>query len=310
MKIFSIYLIAVLSAIFLVGCDDSTSETIGVDRSTLTIGITDAPIDDAKEVNITITKIEISKDTSGDDGWEVYYQETDEEPAEKINLLDFSEGEVFKFDSKEFDSGQYGQIRLFLGEEPTDNTIVLLDDTEHNLDINAGIRNNGLKLNSGFEIKEGVGVELTIDFDVRKSIVVKNPNATPPVYSLKPTIKLITNDVSGNITFTDTAVAMTAGDVFFLYEADFNEIDSELTEFTADPDKGEIAYENSESSAIAFIDTADNTLKIVFSFMEYDSYSLYKQENVNTVDEGLSAVSGQAGITLSADDNGELIISE
>lgn len=103
---------------------------------------------------------------------------------------------------------------------------------------------------------------------------------------------------------------MAEGDVFFLYEADFDEINDELTEFTADSEKGEIAYENSESSAIAFIDAADSTLKIVFPFMEYGSYYLYKQENANTVNEVLSLVIGEPGVTLSADDNGELIISE
>lgn len=100
MNRFSIYLVAVLSTVLLLGCSDTATETIGTTRSLLTIGITDAPIDDAKEVNITIIKIEISKESEGDSGWETYYEATEEEPAEKINLLDFSEGEVFKFDSK------------------------------------------------------------------------------------------------------------------------------------------------------------------------------------------------------------------
>lgn len=303
-----IYISTLLFITLLSACGDGLF-TVPSEKTTLTIGLTDAPIDDAKEVNITITKIEISKDGSG---WENYYKETDEVPAEKVNLLDFSDGEVFKFDTKEFDSGQYGQIRLFLSEEPTDNTIILAgNETEVlNLDINAGIRNNGLKIVSNFEIKEGVETELTIDFDVRKSIVVKNPNAAPPVYSLKPTIKLITNDVSGNIVFTDNAVTMSAGDVFFLYDSGFD-VTSELTEkFTADSVVEEVAYENSKSSAIAFIDEADSELKITFSFMEYDFYDLYKLENLGTDAEALSVVPGQTGIELSADDNGELIISE
>lgn len=302
---FSIYIITLCFAIFLTGCDDAGfSPQL---KSTLTIGLTDAPIDDAKEVNITITKIEISKE---DSAWEVYYEESAEEPAETVNLLEFSNGEVFKFDTTEFEPGQYAQIRLYLSTTPEDNTIMLLDDTVHNLDINAGIQNNGVKLVSGFSIAEGVGTELTIDFDVRKSIVVKNPNANPPVYSLKPTIKFISNDVSGNIIFMEAAVGnagMTDGDVFFLYAAGFDVAD-ELTELDiTDPDTQE-AYENSKSSAIAFIDVDNsNALKVVFPFMAYGSYDLYKQDAAT---KALIVVTDQAGVTLSADDEGELIISE
>ncbi len=305
-KRFFIYISVLFLTFVLFACNGDGFNSTPDTQSTLTIGITDAPIDDAKEVNITITKIEISKDGSG---WQDYYEATTENPAEMIDLLEFSKGNVFKFDTTEFESGQYAQIRLYLSTTPTDNTIKLLDDTVYNLDINSSIQNNGLKVVSGFTITEGVETELTIDFDVRKSIVVKNPNATPPIYSLKPTLKLITNDVSGNIIFTEAAVGnlgMNEGDVFFLYAAGFN-ASNELTEEDIIDPETETAYENSKSSAIAFIDTNDNNaLKIKFPFMEYASYDLYKQD----ADTELIVVAGQAGITLSADDNGELIISE
>jgi len=314
-KRLNFYIITLLLTLFLVACSDNTTSSAPTTKSTLSIGITDAPIDGAKAVNITITKIEISTSTE-DTGWEVYYEETEAEPAETINLLEFSKGRVFKLDSKDFEPGEYGQIRLYLSTTPEDNSITLLDDTVHNLDINSGIRNNGVKLVSGFTIKEGVSTELTIDFDVRKSIVVKNPNANPPLYSLKPTIKLITNDVSGSIIFTEPAVGnvgMTAGDVFFLYAAGAD-ISAELTEYAvaqlANPET-ESAYENAKSSAIAFIDANDSdTVKIIFPFLEFASYDLYKQESAETVNEVLTLVAEQTGVTLSADDNGELIITE
>jgi len=308
------YIITALLTVFLVACDSSSTSSGDalITKSSLSIGITDAPIDDAKAVNITITKIEISSSTE-DEGWEVYYEESEAEPAETIDLLEFSKGNVFKFDSKDFDSGEYGQIRLYLSETAEDNTITLLDDTVHNLDINSGIQNNGVKLVSGFAIKEGVETELTIDFDVRKSIVVKKPNANPPTYSLKPTIKLISNDVSGSIIFTEPAVGnvgMTAGNVFFLYVAGAD-ISGELTEYEVANSEAEVAYENAQSSAIAFVGEDDSGIvKIIFPFLDYGSYDLYKQEFVGTVNEVLTPVAGQAGVTLSADDNGELIITE
>jgi len=310
-KRFCVYLTTLVFLVFIAGCDSSSPDITDPpsnpdEKSILVLGITDAPIDDAKSVIITIIRIEISKDG---EGWEEYFNANNEgEEEKKIDLLEYSKGKVFLFDGQEFNAGEYGQIRLYLSEAPEKNTITLLDDTIHNLDINSGIRNNGVKLDSGFEIKEGVTTSLTIDFDVRKSIVVKNPNRTPPIYSLKPTLKLITNDLSGNIIVTEDIVDV-KDVVYYLYPAGWtsDEIESELTEEEASLEEGLVAFEGSVSSAISFIDTEDNNLiKVIFPFIPYGTYDLYEMDT----DGELIYPSKKEDITLSADDNGEVIISE
>jgi len=310
LKRFFVYLTTLVFLVFIAGCDSSSPDIENpppsLEATTLVLGITDAPIDDAKSVVITVTSIEISKDG---EGWEEYFNDNNEgEEEKKIDLLEYSKGKVFLFDGQEFNAGEYGQIRLYLSEAPEKNTITLLDDTIHNLDINSGIRNNGVKLVSGFEIKEGVTTSLTIDFDVRKSIVVKNPNRTPPIYSLKPTLKLITNDLSGNIIVTEDIIDV-KDVVYYLYPAGWtsDEIESELTEEEASLEEGLVAFEGSVSSAISFIDTEDNNLiKVIFPFIPYGTYDLYE---IGT-DGELIYPSKKENITLSADDNGEVIISE
>jgi len=304
LKRFCVYLTTLVFLVFIAGCDSSSPDIENpppsLEATTLVLGITDAPIDDAKSVVITVTSIEISKDG---EGWEEYFNSNNEgEEEKKIDLLEYSKGKVFLFDGQEFNAGEYGQIRLYLSEDPEKNTITLLDDTIHNLDINSGIRNNGVKLVSGFEIKEGVTTSLTIDFDVRKSIVVKTPN-TDPTYSLKPTLKLITNDVAGNIVVIEPLV-VAVEEVYFLYPADFD-ISNENTESDAESDDTLVVYEHSVSSAIAFVDGVDSVLKVTFPFIHYGSYDFYRMNPSSTELE-----LRKENITLSADDNGEVIISE
>jgi hypothetical protein len=301
LKRFCAYLTTLVFLAFIAGCDSSSPDIENpppsLEAATLVLGITDAPIDDAKSVIITITRIEISKDG---EGWEEYFNANNEgEEEKKVDLLEYSKGKVFLFDGQEFNAGEYGQIRLYLSESPEKNTITLLNDTIHYLDINLGIRNNGVKLVSGFEIKEGVTTSLTIDFDVRKSIVVKTPN-TDPTYSLKPTLKLITNDVAGNTVVIEPLV-VAVEEVYFLYPADFD-ISNENTESDAESDDTLVAYEHSVSSAIAFV---DGILKVTFPFIHYGSYDFYRMNPSSTELE-----LRKENITLSADDNGEVIISE
>jgi hypothetical protein len=297
-----LYIRPLCLVIFLVACEEGAFAVVET-KATLTLGIADAPIDEAKEVNITITKIEMFREGAD---WELYYEATDEDPAEAINLLDFSKGQAFKFATEELKFGDYEKIRLFLSDTEEDNSIILDNDTKYNLIISTDIQEDGIILASEFKIEKETAEELTLDFDVRKSIFLNDSN-----YSLQPVIKLIANDASGNIIFTESATEadeteMSKDDVYFLYSAGAD-VSAELTENSADSAKEQVAYEKSQSSAIAFVD--GDTLKIIFPFMEYGSYDLYKLKDVGTDDEAIIA-SKQTGITLSNDDNGELIITD
>ena len=66
----------------------------------------------------------------------------------------------------------------------------------------------------GFTLADGVDTSLTIDFDVRKSIVVKGGSKNP-TYNLKPTIKLIQTNLTGNILISNAEINTT----YYIYNS-------------------------------------------------------------------------------------------
>ncbi|MGE5626374.1 MAG: DUF4382 domain-containing protein [Bacillota bacterium] len=90
-------------------------------------------------------------------------------------------------------AGHYAWIRLKLAT--TDCcTITLSDGSVHPLTIPSGDE-SGLKLVQGFTVAAGGTVNFTIDFDLRKSIVLANGK-----YILKPVLRLTDNEQTGQIT--------------------------------------------------------------------------------------------------------------
>lgn len=276
-------------------------------KTYLALSISDAPIDEAKAVNIAIRKIELIRE---DTGFIDFWDATSDVNEKEINLLDFRYGNSLMLDKQEIEPGIYGQIRLYLSAIPSKNTITLMDETVHELDINSGIINNGLKLVSGFEIKEGMQTSMTIDFDVRKSIVVKGGKKNPR-YALKPTVKLIVNDVAAHIVATLNNITKT-GELFYLYEAGFDvsneanatKIDNNGTpDDPSDDEQIDMPYANNVGSASSVIDANDGLTKLVFPYTPYGTYSIYKYDqdkdtlhliyadiSVSALDEGIVTV--------------------
>jgi hypothetical protein len=81
-----------------------------------------------------------------------------------------------------------------------DSNIVLDDGNVHELTIPSGAE-TGLKLVQGFDVAVGGSTSLTIDFDLRKSIV-----NTGTKYFLRPALRLVDNSeighISGNVDVT------------------------------------------------------------------------------------------------------------
>ena len=63
---------------------------------------------------------------------------------------------------------------------------------------------SGLKLGPPFTIAEGSTVELMLDFDANRSVVVTGPPDNPKKYLLKPRLRLISKDLTGSISATVT----------------------------------------------------------------------------------------------------------
>lgn len=194
-SIFS-YSVLFSSAILLAACgggDGSSSND--EETGSLSLAITDGPVDGAQEVVVQFDGVEIQP-ASGD---RITFNF--DEP-QTIDLLDL-QGSISEplLSDETVPAGEYNWVRLMVSAEEDmvfDSYIVTGDGTQHELSIPSGSQ-TGLQLNSGFTVAvQGVS-NFTVDFDLRKS-VVEAPGLD--VYMLKPSLRLVDNLTVGTISGT------------------------------------------------------------------------------------------------------------
>lgn len=179
------------------GGGGSTSTGTG----TLSLSLTDSSTVKYKAIYVTIDEVQVNrKDSSsnGNSGWT-----TVATPAQTYNLLKLVNGLTAVLGNSELEAGMYRQIRLIIGRHqesennilglphPFANYVVLNDgsDTIGELKVPSGFQ-TGIKLVHNFRILENAVVELVLDFDACRSVVVTGNSK----YLLKPTIKVIETD--------------------------------------------------------------------------------------------------------------------
>jgi len=208
-------LIAGVSAVLIMALLFSCS--FGADDSgTVKLSLTDAPIADAQSVEgvfITITSIEYNLNGA----WIV---DPGFSGPRTFNLLDLTGGTVALLSTTEFSSGQVNQIRFLLdaqqdGETPdaSPGSYIVIDsrgtadgvidehDDVHELFVPSGDQSGFIAVGS-FTIPKNGEVEITADFDVRKSVVKRG---SLDEYILKPTIRLVVNNQASTIAGTFSA---------------------------------------------------------------------------------------------------------
>jgi len=228
--------------------DSSTAEDIG----TLTLNMTDAPIDadTVAGVYISITKIEIGDNASDPVEW---VELADYSDAPKVmNLLDYTNGLAYEIGKFELEAGQYNQIRFYL-DAPEDGQgaptspgcyIGFVDPEAEDvpLFVPSG-SNSGYKAVGSFEVPENGDVEVTVDFDVRKSVHVTGGQGQNQRYILKPTLRLIVDSEAGYIGGAITNGSEYSDITIYAYQAGEYE-DTEAD----DPAEGESRFANAVTS--------------------------------------------------------------
>lgn len=162
------------------------------DTGTMSLHLTDAPVDAASKVVVEFTGVELHQ--GGASPQRFHFDE-----PRQIDLLALTGGEsTLLLDEITLPAGRYGQLRLLVnaGKEASDSYIELDDGGKHPLFIPSG-NQSGLKLNQGFEVPAGGHASFTIDFDLRKSVT--KPEGLDGAYILRPTLRLIDNAQSGAI---------------------------------------------------------------------------------------------------------------
>jgi hypothetical protein len=287
MKLLKSLIIMFMSAFVLIGCDDSNDDA---SKGRIEVAITDAPIDDENvtALYLSIAGVELK---TGEEEW-TKLGEFDEPVV--INLLDYQNGEVFFLTEESIDAGEYSEIRLILnmpeGQGATKANagtyLEYADGTFQPLFVPSGAT-SGYKAKGEFTVPAGGVTGLTIDFDVRKS-VVKAGNSGK--YILKPVLRLLENNnvamIKGNVISLEEYATVKV----FAYKNDtFTE--DEITE----PASDDVDFPNAVTSA-----NVDESGNYTLAFMEPGTYDIYAVafdeagEYIGIIDE-LQDVSLEAG---------------
>ena len=176
------------------GCEEDSSS----DKGTLSLAITDAPIDDeaVTGVYITINELQYHKQNNSWASYEEY------DGPKTVNLLELTDT-IAMLGDFEMEAGQYNQLRFILdapvrgGGTPSNPGcyITFNDDSEAPLFVPSGSK-SGFKATGAFRVPANGIVNLTADFDVRKSVIEMHSGGS---YILKPTIRLMADNEAGKI---------------------------------------------------------------------------------------------------------------
>jgi len=184
----------------LAACSDG-----GLATGSLSLAVTDAPVDRASAVVVQFTGVEI-KPAEGE-----ALDFTFAEPR-AIDLLALSGTDSDALlENVEVPAGRYNWVRLKVNaaeDGVADSYIDLTDGSRHELEVPSGAE-TGLKLVSGFNVPAGGAAGFTIDFDLRSS--VHEPMDAADSYKLRPALRIVDNTQVGAIAGTVAAALVPDG---------------------------------------------------------------------------------------------------
>jgi len=205
-------LIAIVTTIYLTSCEEQTGSGI------IKLSITDSPIDtgNVTGVFITVTEIQVRNSDS------VWLTMDNFDGPKIYNLMDLTRGVSDLLGNFSLDGGRYNQIRFIL-DAPVKGTskpvtpgcyIQFTDSSTEPLFVPSGAQ-SGFKAVGSFTVPVNGTVDITADFDVRKS-VIKTGSATSR-YILKPVIRLIADNQAGSISGNITNIPEGTSIVIYAY---------------------------------------------------------------------------------------------
>jgi len=175
--------------------------------------LTDAPTDDAnvKAVIVTFDALRYQYADSNDS-----WQDVDLNESRTVNLLDLQDGNTTLLNHVELPAGEIAHVRFVIDTD--DCWIDFFEGEIQPLEVPSGDQ-TGFKAIGGFTIPAGGTVNVTADFDVRKSVTSTGNGR----YKLRPTIKIIDNIEVGEINGTMTLDANGSKVIVYAYtDGSFN----------------------------------------------------------------------------------------
>ncbi|HEY4127469.1 MAG TPA: DUF4382 domain-containing protein [Gammaproteobacteria bacterium] len=207
--------IPALAAFLLASCG-------GGDIHGINLAMTDAPIDLASSVNITFSQIELS-------GPNVTSTVIDIRPASSIDLFGLQGGLAQTVVTGiQAQPGHYTSLILtVVGDPDFAQSNIVLPDGIHTLYVPPGVSSR-VVIPVDFTLVSGGDINLTADFNLRKSII-PDPN-DPTKYQLIPSIRAVINEESGAITGeVGTSLITCLAPSVYVYKGDVTPTDVDIT---------------------------------------------------------------------------------
>lgn len=174
-----------MAGLLLSGCEKDTSSQFSQnDSGMLKISLTDSPAD-LQAVLIQFSEVSAKVDSN----WVLL-----SDSSQTVDLLEWQNGRSLVIAEGEVPGGRYNQIRLKI-----DSAKVVRDNVFYPAEVPSGAR-SGLKLNTHFNIQEGLVLELVVDFDAGRSVVRLGPPHNPSGYKIKPVLRVVNRAETGAIT--------------------------------------------------------------------------------------------------------------
>ena len=171
---------------------DGTGYSAGNDSGYASFYVTDAPIDEAKQVIVAFTAIEVISV----DGAVTIFEFPEEKKIDLLQLQGTASETLLN--NIELAVGEYQSIRLQVNakqDDIYDSWIEMNDGTQFELNIPSGDQ-SGLKINHHFSISKDESLSFTIDFDLRKSLSL---NENKQLVNLRPVLRIVSNDEVGHV---------------------------------------------------------------------------------------------------------------
>jgi len=187
------------------GASGGMSPAAPAGNGTLRVALTDAPACGYDHVYVTVDRVRVhasSTASDNDGGW----SEVIVNPAQRIDLLELTNGVLVELGQTQLPAGQYTQVRLVLkpnGAGTLANAVVPTGGTETALDTPSATQ-SGLKLIHGFTVQPNELVDLVLDFDACRSIVRRGNSG---MFNLKPVIAVIPRTTTGIVGTVDPTIS-------------------------------------------------------------------------------------------------------
>ncbi len=264
------------------GCN-AVSDALGL-TGTAKIAITDSPVDatNVAGVYIKVDSVEFHRSDMAKDEFE---EMPGFEGPKTYNLMDLTNGNSDMVGDLTLTAGQYTQIRFILdmpevGKQAPSTPgcyIEFTDGTTAPLFVPSGSK-SGFKFTGSFNVPINGSVDITVDFDVRKSLV-KRADGT---YILKPTTmhRLVVNDQAGDIKGTITNYIPSAtGDYLVIYaytDGTWKDTEDDT------PAVDETRFPNAVTSCKVYTDETTGDLMYKLSYLAAGVYDLAVAEYDST----------------------------